>query len=80
MLLARVLVAARACQQCYIYGLNLFPVFLTFLNSRFGRADVDGNGTIDYIEFITATMHRHKLEREENLYSAFQYFDKDSSG
>ncbi|KAK8960702.1 Calcium-dependent protein kinase isoform 2 [Platanthera guangdongensis] len=43
-------------------------------------ADVDGDGTIDYIEFITATMHRHKLEREENLYSAFQYFDKDSSG
>ncbi|KAI3466250.1 hypothetical protein Pfo_022913 [Paulownia fortunei] len=43
-------------------------------------ADVDGNGTIDYIEFITATMHRHRLEREENLYKAFQYFDKDSSG
>ncbi|KAH0469466.1 hypothetical protein IEQ34_001024 [Dendrobium chrysotoxum] len=43
-------------------------------------ADVDGDGTIDYIEFITATMHRHKLEREENLYSAFQYFDKDNSG
>ncbi|KAL0407266.1 UNVERIFIED_CONTAM: Calcium-dependent protein kinase [Sesamum latifolium] len=43
-------------------------------------ADVDGNGTIDYIEFITATMHRHKLERDEHLYSAFQYFDKDSSG
>ncbi|KAH0459161.1 hypothetical protein IEQ34_011975 [Dendrobium chrysotoxum] len=43
-------------------------------------ADVDGNGTIDYIEFITATMHRHKLERDENLYSAFQYFDKDDSG
>ncbi|KAL9691238.1 hypothetical protein QQ045_011657 [Rhodiola kirilowii] len=43
-------------------------------------ADVDGNGTIDYIEFITATMHRHKLERDENLYNAFQFFDKDSSG
>ncbi|KAL0353646.1 UNVERIFIED_CONTAM: Calcium-dependent protein kinase [Sesamum angustifolium] len=43
-------------------------------------ADVDGNGSIDYIEFITATMHRHRLEREENLYKAFQYFDKDSSG
>ncbi|XP_057809807.1 calcium-dependent protein kinase 2 [Salvia miltiorrhiza] len=43
-------------------------------------ADVDGNGTIDYIEFITATMHRHRLEREENLYKAFQYFDKDNSG
>lgn len=44
------------------------------------QADVDGNGTIDYIEFITATMHKHKLEREENLYRAFLYFDKDSSG
>ncbi|CAI9756599.1 unnamed protein product [Fraxinus pennsylvanica] len=43
-------------------------------------ADVDGNGTIDYIEFITATMHRHKLERDEHLYKAFQYFDKDNSG
>ncbi|CAN1799789.1 Calcium-dependent protein kinase 9 [Linum perenne] len=44
------------------------------------KADVDGNGTIDYIEFITATMHRHRLERDEHLYKAFQYFDKDSSG
>ncbi|KAL0305931.1 UNVERIFIED_CONTAM: Calcium-dependent protein kinase [Sesamum radiatum] len=43
-------------------------------------ADVDGNGTIDYIEFITATMHRHKLERDEHLFKAFQFFDKDSSG
>ncbi|XAR67448.1 Non-specific serine/threonine protein kinase [Bertholletia excelsa] len=43
-------------------------------------ADVDGDGTIDYIEFITATMHRHKLERDEHLYKAFQYFDQDNSG
>ncbi|KAI4311990.1 hypothetical protein MLD38_036850 [Melastoma candidum] len=44
------------------------------------QADVDGNGTIDYIEFISATMHRHKLERDGHLYSAFQYFDKDGIG
>ncbi|KAL9444474.1 hypothetical protein AB3S75_017629 [Citrus x aurantiifolia] len=43
-------------------------------------ADIDGNGTIDYIEFITATMQRHKLQRFENLYKAFQYFDKDNNG
>ncbi|XP_021287531.1 calcium-dependent protein kinase 2 [Herrania umbratica] len=43
-------------------------------------ADVDGNGSIDYIEFITATMHRHRLERDEHLYKAFQHFDKDNSG
>ncbi|MBA0550188.1 hypothetical protein Golob_021155 [Gossypium lobatum] len=43
-------------------------------------ADVDGNGSIDYIEFTTATMHRHRLERDEHLYKAFQHFDKDNSG
>ncbi|THU73429.1 hypothetical protein C4D60_Mb04t22760 [Musa balbisiana] len=43
-------------------------------------ADVDKNGTIDYIEFITATMHRHKLEKEEHLLKAFEHFDKDHSG
>ena len=44
------------------------------------QADVDGNGTIDYIEFITATMHMNRVEREEHLYKAFEYFDKDNSG
>ncbi|KAJ7950013.1 putative Calcium-dependent protein kinase [Quillaja saponaria] len=43
-------------------------------------ADVDGNGTIDYIEFITATMDRHKLEKDDHLYKAFQHFDKESRG
>ncbi|GAB4826593.1 Calcium-dependent protein kinase 15 [Ancistrocladus abbreviatus] len=43
-------------------------------------ADVDGDGTINYIEFITATMHRHRLQKDENLFKAFQYFDKDNSG
>nr|AGJ83805.1 calcium-dependent protein kinase 1a [Vitis amurensis] len=42
--------------------------------------DVDRNGTLDYTEFITATMQRHRLEKEENLFKAFQFFDKDSSG
>ncbi|CAN1199192.1 Calcium-dependent protein kinase 21 [Linum perenne] len=44
------------------------------------KADVDGNGTIDYTEFISATMHRYKLEKDEHLYTAFQHFDKDGSG
>lgn len=43
-------------------------------------ADVDGNGTIDYLEFITATMHMNRMDREDHLYTAFQFFDKDSSG
>lgn len=44
------------------------------------QADVDGNGTIDYIEFITATMHMNRMEREDHLYKAFEYFDEDKSG
>ncbi|XP_031268303.1 calcium-dependent protein kinase 17-like [Pistacia vera] len=43
-------------------------------------ADADGNGTIDYDEFITATMHINRMDREEHLYTAFQHFDKDNSG
>ncbi|KAK9689204.1 hypothetical protein RND81_09G043200 [Saponaria officinalis] len=43
-------------------------------------ADQDGSGAIDYIEFVTATMHRYRLERDDQLYKAFQYFDKDNSG
>uniref|UniRef100_A0A803NIR4 non-specific serine/threonine protein kinase n=1 Tax=Cannabis sativa TaxID=3483 RepID=A0A803NIR4_CANSA len=44
------------------------------------EADVDNSGTIDYGEFIAATVHLNKLEREEHLLAAFQYFDKDGSG
>ncbi|KAL4197699.1 hypothetical protein AMTRI_Chr04g189580 [Amborella trichopoda] len=43
-------------------------------------ADVDGNGTIDYDEFVTATMRLNKIHKEDHLYTAFQYFDRDNSG
>lgn len=43
-------------------------------------ADIDNSGSIDYQEFITATLNLNKIEREENLFAAFTYFDKDGSG
>ncbi|KAL2636052.1 hypothetical protein R1flu_007531 [Riccia fluitans] len=43
-------------------------------------ADVDRDGAIDYGEFIAATINLNKIEREENLFAAFSYFDKDKSG
>jgi len=43
-------------------------------------ADQDGSGSIDYIEFVTATMHKYRLESDDQLYKAFQYFDRDNSG
>ncbi|KAK7278761.1 hypothetical protein RJT34_23797 [Clitoria ternatea] len=43
-------------------------------------ADVDNSGTIDYGEFIAATLHLNKVDREDHLIAAFAYFDKDGSG
>ncbi|KAF3442777.1 hypothetical protein FNV43_RR16694 [Rhamnella rubrinervis] len=43
-------------------------------------ADVDNSGTIDYGEFIAATLHLNKIDREDHLFAAFSYFDKDGSG
>ena len=43
-------------------------------------ADVDGNGTIDCQEFLGATMHLNKLNRDEYLLKAFRHFDTDDSG
>jgi calcium-dependent protein kinase len=44
------------------------------------QADVDNSGTIDYGEFIAATLHLNKIERQDHLFAAFSYFDKDGSG
>ncbi|KAG8061197.1 hypothetical protein GUJ93_ZPchr0003g16617 [Zizania palustris] len=43
-------------------------------------ADIDNSGTIDYGEFIAATLHINKVEKEDKLFAAFSYFDKDGSG
>lgn len=56
------------------YSVTNSPHFLEF------QADVDNSGTIDYGEFIAATLHLNKVEREDNLFAAFSYFDKDGSG
>ncbi|KAE9590779.1 putative protein kinase CAMK-CDPK family [Lupinus albus] len=44
------------------------------------QADVDNSGTIDYGEFLAATLHLNKVDRENHLVIAFSYFDKDGSG
>ncbi|XP_061350412.1 calcium-dependent protein kinase 1-like [Gastrolobium bilobum] len=43
-------------------------------------ADVDNSGTIDYGEFIDATLHLNKVDMEDHFVDAFLYFDKDDSG
>ncbi|WMV06924.1 hypothetical protein MTR67_000309 [Solanum verrucosum] len=43
-------------------------------------ADIDNSGTIDYGEFVAAMLHANKIEKEDYLFAAFSYFDKDGSG
>jgi len=43
-------------------------------------ADTDGNGVINYTEFIAATMSAQTFMKEEYLKTAFNMFDKDGSG
>lgn len=42
-------------------------------------ADVDGDGYIDYNEFVAATINVNQLEKEDLIYKAFQEFDEDGS-
>lgn len=44
------------------------------------RVDHDGNGFIDFSEWIVATIWKEKLLSPECLEYAFTLFDKDGSG
>ncbi|GFQ03923.1 calcium-dependent protein kinase 10 [Phtheirospermum japonicum] len=43
-------------------------------------ADVDGNGVLDYGEFVAVTIHLQRMENNEHIRKAFLFFDKDESG
>ncbi|KAL2492780.1 Calcium-dependent protein kinase 30 [Abeliophyllum distichum] len=43
-------------------------------------ADVDGNGVLDYGEFVAVTIHLQRMENDEHFHRAFMFFDKDGSG
>jgi len=42
--------------------------------------DTDGSGSIDYTEFIAATLDKKQYEQESICWAAFQVFDVDGSG
>ncbi|KAK4485707.1 hypothetical protein RD792_008353 [Penstemon davidsonii] len=43
-------------------------------------ADIDGNGVLDYGEFVAVTIHLQRMENDEHIRRAFMFFDKDGSG
>jgi calcium-dependent protein kinase len=50
------------------------------IDAIFKKVDVDGNGTIDYHEFLLATANEDAIMSTKNLKEAFNYMDKDGSG
>ncbi|KAI3702985.1 hypothetical protein L6452_28739 [Arctium lappa] len=58
-------------------GSNLGPDEVQLISEA---ADADGDGCIDYNEFITAMMNFQRLHKKEHLVKAFQHFDKDKNG
>lgn len=44
------------------------------------QADVDGDGTLEYGEFVALSIHLKKLGNDEHLHKAFAYFDRNKSG
>jgi calcium-dependent protein kinase len=44
------------------------------------QMDTNGNGWIDYTEFLAGCMKSKVYLREENILQAFDYFDRDHSG
>eukprot|EP00983_Pelagomonas_calceolata_P017586 551360-Pelagomonas_calceolata.AAC.2 len=46
----------------------------------FKRSHHLGQEGVDYVEFLAATLHLGRLERDERLWRAFRHFDVDNTG
>ncbi|VFQ71332.1 unnamed protein product [Cuscuta campestris] len=43
-------------------------------------ADVDGDGSLNYGEFVAVSVHLRKMANDEHLHRAFSFFDRNRSG
>ena len=50
------------------------------IEAVFKEIDADKSGSINYTEFIAATMNQSVYLKEEKLYQAFKMFDKNNDG
>ncbi|KAL8446854.1 hypothetical protein Emag_004615 [Eimeria magna] len=62
----------QGLQQCGVHGDDVLEVLK--------ELDTDGNGTIDYTEFIAASMDHKIYEQESACQNAFRVFDLDGDG
>lgn len=59
---------------------GLSALSIVELRELWESVDIDRNGSIDYSEFLAATLDRTLYLQEEKLWAAFMTFDKDGSG
>jgi calcium-dependent protein kinase len=52
------------------------PINEQEVDKLFEAVDTDGSGTIDYTEFVVATMNEKNLLTKDKLENAFKMFDK----
>ncbi|XP_074561239.1 calcium-dependent protein kinase 20-like isoform X2 [Curcuma longa] len=52
----------------------------SYLKTLMEAAGVNGNGTLDYGEFVTISIHLKRIGNDGHLREAFRYFDQDNSG
>ena len=50
------------------------------IDEIFRQIDVDNSGTIDYNEFVMASINQDELTQQKNLKETFNLFDKDGNG
>ncbi|GAA0161336.1 non-receptor serine/threonine protein kinase [Lithospermum erythrorhizon] len=44
------------------------------------EAHVDGDGTLNYGEFVVVSVHLRKMANDEQLHKAFAFFNRNQSG
>lgn len=52
------------------------PISEEEVDKMFAAIDIDGSGTIDYTEFVMATMNEKNMVSNDKLQQAFDMFDK----
>jgi calcium-dependent protein kinase len=60
--------------------LGVFKGDVNEYNELMNSLDVNGDGVIDFTEFITAAIDRAVVLNKDNLKAAFELIDKDGSG
>ena len=51
-----------------------------YLKKVFENIDIDKSGTVEYSEFVAASVEKELILKEENLKESFDFFDKNKNG